>query len=251
MTSLEPSSLAQGLDIVKMAVEREKSGRPGFGVSRMADELKMERSRVSRLTQELCEIGLLEKFDGPLLRAGAGYFALANSLNRGWVRQARRELRLLASLFHLSAQVSVRLDERVVVLRSEKAFGAGGTSNEPGMVTPTWCTGAGRALLWDHTHESIELLLRDVEFIGVGGPNAAHSVAELLALMERDRPSGFVNAQGEFEHDVRELAMPVRDTGGAIVAALSVVGLDSSFERSTGEIGSALLSSAQRLAEGL
>ncbi|WP_427016027.1 IclR family transcriptional regulator [Pseudarthrobacter sp. P1] len=245
MAASDLSSVAQGLAIIRAAIERERSGRPGFGVSRMADELRMERSRVSRLTQELCDIGFLEKDDGSALRVGSAYFGLGASLNHGWVRLARIELRRLAARFHISARLSVRLDERVLLLRSEDGFAD--MSIRAGMITPTWCTGAGRALLWDHTPESVEELLGDVEFIGVGGPYAAHSAQEVLALMARDRPTGLVDAVGEFEHGIRELAVPVRDAGGRIVAALSVLARESDFRSEADDIALLLADAAQRL----
>ncbi|MGW1274324.1 IclR family transcriptional regulator domain-containing protein, partial [Streptomyces sp. NPDC002491] len=85
-------------------------------------------------------------------------------------------------------------------------------------------TGAGRALLLDHSAEEIAALLDDYELIGVGGPNAARTAAELVAANDHDRLRGVVAAHGEFEHGVTEYAVPVRDPDGRIRAAVSVVG---------------------------
>ncbi|MFD9120821.1 hypothetical protein [Streptomyces bottropensis] len=74
------------------------------------------------------------------------------------------------------------------------------------------------------TAEEVSALLDDYELIGVGGPNAAHSAAELSAANDRGRLRGIVAAHGEFEHGVTEYAVPVRDAGGHIRAAVSVVG---------------------------
>ena len=59
-SSSEASSMAQGLRIVRLVADREKWGRRLLGVSQIASELEMDQSRVSRLTQELCELGLLD-----------------------------------------------------------------------------------------------------------------------------------------------------------------------------------------------
>ena len=119
---------------------------------------------------------------------------------------------------------------------------------QPGMITPVWCTGSGRALLWDHSEKALQELLADVEFIGVGGPQAAHSSGEVLALMERDRPRGVVHAVEEFEHGVHELAVPLRDPAGTIVASLCVFGERREFDGRTAEISAAIEESARRLA---
>ncbi len=198
-------------------------GRGGFGVIRAADELGMDRSRVSRLSQELVDLGLLEKADAGALRVGRAFLSLAGTLNRTWTRAARVPLRRLASEFGVIARLSVRLDERVLLIRSEGSSGVDATDC-PGMITPTWCTGAGRALLWDHSTAQLADLFADVEFIGVGGPDTVHSVDELVQRMERDRLRGVVDAREEFEQGVAELAAPIRDESGLVVAAIGVVG---------------------------
>lgn len=70
----------------------------------------------------------------------------------------------------------------------------------------------------------MDRLLGGVNFIGVGGPGAAHSIDEVWDLMARDLPRGYITSDEEFEHDIVELAVPVRDAGGNILAALSVMG---------------------------
>ncbi|WP_309074130.1 IclR family transcriptional regulator C-terminal domain-containing protein [Paenarthrobacter sp.] len=245
--SPEASSLAQGLRLVRLITDREKQGRQLLGVSQLAAELDMEQSRVSRLAQELCDLGLLERVDRGPFRAGPGFFGLAASLNVGWVQEARAELEELVSTFGLRSRLSVRDGVKVLLLRSSTNNSVLGGFAKPGMVTPVWCTGAGRALLWDHTQGELESLLRDVNFIGVGGPAAAHSVLEVRDLMERDKPRGFVVAAEEFEHDVWELAVPVRSAGGSILAALSILGNRSSIEKAAPEIAGVLHAISRRL----
>jgi DNA-binding IclR family transcriptional regulator len=216
--------MAQGLRIVRLVAEREKRGRQLLGVSQLAAELDMEQSRVSRLTQELCDLGLLERVDRGPFRTGQRFFSLAASLNTGWVKEAKPELEALVAALGLRARLSVRDGYRVILLRTSSNDAVPGTFVKPGMVTPAWCTGAGRALLWDHDRAAVDVLLADVNYIGIGGPGAAHSTGEVWDLMARDRSRGFVAAEEEFEHEVVELAVPVRDGRGAILASLSVLG---------------------------
>jgi len=246
-TSPEASSLAQGLRLVRLITDREKQGRQLLGVSQLAAELDMEQSRVSRLAQELCDLGLLERVDRGPFRAGSGFLSLAASLNSGWVQKSRAKLEELVSAFGLRSRLSVRDGVRVLLLRSSTNNSFPGGFAKPGMVTPVWCTGAGRALLWDHSPGELESLLRDVNFIGVGGPAAAHSAPEVRDLMDRDKSRGFVVAAEEFEHDVWELAVPVRSDGGNIVAALSVLGNRSSIEKAAPEIAGVLHETSQGL----
>lgn len=218
------SSLSQGLTLIEAVTERERSGRGGFIASRLAEHTGLERSRVSRLTQELSSLGYLEKDDVQAFRPGPASFALAATRNEPWLREARTELRALASAHRVSSRVSVRSAERVILLRYETGVGSVDGSIRPGMVTPAWCTGAGRALLWDHAEADLERLFHGVEFVGVGGPGAARTIPEVHLFQERDRDAGVVAAREEFEQAVTEWAMPIRDATGRIIAALSVTG---------------------------
>jgi len=246
-SSAEASSLAQGLRIVRLVAGREKRGRQLLGVSQLAAELDMDQSRVSRLTQELCELGLLERVDRGPFRTGPRFFSLAASLNTGWVREAKPELESMVSALGLRARLSVRDGFRAILLRASSNDAGLGSFVAPGMVTPVWCTGAGRALLWDHDRPALELLLREVNFIGVGGPGAAHSIDEVWELMARDLARGFITSDEEFEHDIVELGVPVRDGGGNILAALGVLGRRNAFGNDAAGIAAVLRGAADHL----
>ncbi|UYY81653.1 helix-turn-helix domain-containing protein [Arthrobacter sp. YA7-1] len=246
-TSSEASSMAQGLRIVRLVADREKWGRRLLGVSQLASELDMEQSRVSRLTQELCDLGLLERVERGPFRTGQRFFSLAASLNTGWIRESRTELEALVASFGLRSRVSVRSGFRVTLLRASSNDALPGSFVKPGMVTPTWCTGSGRALLWDHNQAALQELLKDVNFIGVGGPGAAHSPGEVCELMDRDRARGCILAAEEFEHGVYELAVPVRNPEGTILASLSVLGGRPEIEPRAGKIANVLMEAANRL----
>lgn len=245
--SSEASSLAQGLRIVRLVVDREKSGRQLLGVSQLAAELQMEQSRVSRLTRELCELGLLERLERGPFRVGPRFLSLGASVNTGWVREAATQLEQLVAVVGLRARISVLDGYRVILLRASSTEAVAGSFVKPGMVTPVWCTGAGRALLWDYKERELQALLKDVNFIGVGGPEAAHSIAEVWGLMVRDRNAGYVAAVEEFEHGIAELAVPIREAGGGIVASFSVLGPRGVVEGTAKTIASALADAAGRL----
>lgn len=246
-SSSEASSMAQGLRIVRLVADREKWGRRLLGVSQIASELEMDQSRVSRLTQELCELGLLERVERGPFRTGPRFFSLAAALNTGWVRESRTELEALVASFGLRSRLSVREGFRVILLRTSSNDAVPGGFVKPGMVTPVWCTGSGRALLWDEEQPAVEALLADVNFIGVGGPGAAHSPQEVVELMDRDRARGFIVAEEEFEHGVYELAVPVRAADGSVLAALSVLGSRAEIMSGADEVAKALREAAQRL----
>lgn len=242
------SSLSQGLSLLDGASERERSGRPGYSVSRLADAVGVERSRASRLTQELRLSGYLELDEAQALRPSSSYFRVAASVNTRWLRSARRELRSLASRFGVSARVTARAGAAALLLRYETGVGASDTAVRPGMTMPVWCTGAGRALLWDLEAEQVRELLSDVVLVGVGGPRAAHSPAEVVARLEQDRLIGHVFAEEEYEQGVNEWAFPLVSTDGSVVAAVSAVSRPLT-ERAEAALVAALGAASERIRE--
>lgn len=242
------SSLSQGLTLVEAAVGRERSGRTGHTASRLAEATGIERSRVSRLTRELRSLHYLERDEAQAFRAGERFLAVAAALNEPLLRPARAELRALAARFRVTSRITVRDGVRALLLRYEAGVGAAEASVRAGMVTPTWSTGAGRALLWDHDREQLEALLADVQFVGVGGPGGARSVDQVDELMRRDRERGIVWAAEEFDEGIHEAALPIRGTDGAIIAAISASGSALEPPRAT-EIAAAIAAAAARLTQ--
>jgi DNA-binding IclR family transcriptional regulator len=218
-----PSSLAQGLTLMSAVVDRERSGRLGYNASRLAQLTGMERSRVSRLTQELRSLDYLDRTAESVFSTGPAFLRTAGTLDQPWLRAARRELRLLASRFRMTARITVAEGPRALLLRFESGTGAPDASIRAGMRTPVWSTGAGRALLADHDHAQLEALLEGVQFVGVGGPAAARSIPELQELLQRDRANGITRAVDEYVAGITEFALPIR-SHGAILASASVEG---------------------------
>lgn len=201
-------------------VDREVSGRPGLTASRLAQLVNIERSRVSRLTQELVELEYLLREPDGVFRAGPAYFAAAAVRQEHWVRAARAEMRRLATAFQVIVRLVVPHGDRAVQLRYEGSPGAPESAVRPGMETPVWC-GGPRALLWFDSEAEVSTRLAATSFTGVGGPRSARSVAEVVRLVDRDRGRGYVDADQEYEYGVREFGMPIV-RGGEVVGALSV-----------------------------
>jgi len=86
-----------------------------------------------------------------------------------------------------------------------------------------------------------------VNFIGVGGPGAAHSIDEVWDLMARDLPRGYITSDEEFEHDIVELAVPVRNAGGNIIASLSAIGRRAEVGDDVAGIAASVHGAAARL----
>lgn len=242
---MSASSLTQGLALLDAAISQERLRSLGHNASRLAEATGIERSRVSRLTQELRELEYLERSESALLAAGPQYFRTAATLNASWLKGSREVLRFLASHLRMTAVIAVADGPRAVLLRYERAIATSDRSLRPGLVAPIWCTGAGRALLWDHSRDGLEELLDDVQFVGVGGPASARSVAEVHSRLERDRANGFIAASQEYVDGVDEFALPIR-RNGVVIAALALAGAHRAKGASR-EVRARLSDAAQQL----
>lgn len=240
-----PASLTQGVSLLQTTIERERSGRASLALARLAEVAGVERSRASRVTQELRRLSFVERDDASALRAGPAFLSAAGARHAPWLRAARMHLRSMAARLGVTARVVAADGQRALLLRIEGAGTMGEGTLRPAAVAPIWCTGAGRALLWDHSRDELDALLRDAQFVGVGGPGAARSVAGVDDLLRRDRERGWVTAREEYVAGVDEYALPVRGALG-IVAAVSVSGppVSTAQER---RIETLLSASADRL----
>ncbi len=228
---LSTAALQHGLAVVDHVLRAELTESPPPGVVRLADSAGLDKGRASRMLRELCDLGILHR-DGETrgFRAGPGLFhAAARAGGAMWDgTEVRSLLRRLAVEHGASAYLSVLSDGAVLVVRAETVARGGPTGVQPGAVIPAWCSGAGRALLLDHTPQQVVERFRDVEFIGAGGPAAPRTPVELAERIQLAAEPGAVTAVDEFEYDVIEVAAPVRDRRGLIVAALSVAASSSS-----------------------
>ncbi|WP_149826285.1 IclR family transcriptional regulator domain-containing protein [Streptomyces tailanensis] len=80
---------------------------------------------------------------------------------------------------------------------------------------PAYATSLGRVMLADLPEPRLPELL----------PLTPHTITdrrELLALLERVRSDGYALVDGELEEGLRSIAVPVRDGGGRVVAAVNV-----------------------------
>jgi DNA-binding IclR family transcriptional regulator len=221
---LATAALQRGLDLVDRVLQDELAENPPVGVVRMAERVGLDKGQASRMLKELCAIGILQRDSATRgFRAGSALLrAAAQTGGEPWGIHARSVLRELGARHGASAYLSVLHGGVVLVVRAEPAAWTGASASQVGRIIPAWCSGAGRALLLDHTADALDELFSDVEFIGAGGPAAPHTVAELAERIQRARSMTAVVAVGEFEQDVIEVAAPVRDRRGLITAAVSI-----------------------------
>jgi DNA-binding IclR family transcriptional regulator len=204
-----------------LAAELGPAGYPGN--AHLAEQVGLDQTQVSRMLKDLAAVQLVER-DEQIRgwRVGPRYFALAEAAgDRQLLVAARPLLRGLVARWHEPAWLSVRSQDTALTVEAQLSHWSSNVAANLGARLPIWCTGAGRALLLDHSEAELGRLLTDVDFIG-GGPRAARDTAALARYNAAARAAGVVIADREFEHDVVDFSAPVRDESGGIVAAVSL-----------------------------
>ncbi len=224
----------------------ELDSRGGPGVVRLAEDGGLDKGQASRLLRDLVGTGTLAR-DGHEFRAGADLLAVAAQAGP-WGVESRALLRGLVVRFGACAYVDVLRRAMVLSVRAELAAWAEFSWARAGRLTPVWCTGAGRALLFDRSREEIARLLGGEDFIGAGGPYAPRTLEELLARVTADAGRGIAVCESEYDEDVLEVAAPVRDPHGDVVAAVSAVVPHAAARDDREELVTAVGDAAARLA---
>jgi DNA-binding IclR family transcriptional regulator len=198
----------------------------GLGVKRLSELTGNDISRVSRALEVLAESRLVDRDpESRAYRLGWRFFALAARAGQPHLRDAAASfVRLLTDEFEERAYLSVLDGREVLTIISESPAHTLQAAGWVGRSHPyVYCTSAGRALLFGHRPAELTSLLSDVEF-RPPGPNGPTGFAEFAARLARERDTGWVYVDEEFEPGLVGIAAPVYDFDGRVAAALNVSG---------------------------
>lgn len=227
--------LQGGLAILACFTEQ----RPVLGTSEIAEMLGMTVGSANRFILTLAEEGYLEQAAGRKYRLSlrATELGMASINETGLCRHARPYLEELADATRCTAALGV-LDGPEILLVDVVASSGGGQRGwvcESGTSVPAHCTAIGKVLLaYLPPEQRVKVLA--ARYLQERGPRTITTRAELLDELADVRQEGLAVNDEELRAGICEIAAPVRDQGGDVVAAVGLAG-------GTGAIG------ADRLAE--
>jgi DNA-binding IclR family transcriptional regulator len=115
------------------------------------------------------------------------------------------------------------MGDAVVVIARTSGPGAFQLTDRVGVVRPAHCTALGKVILASLRQDQLERFLERVEL----QPSTDKSITEtsrLLREIAEIRRTGVAFDDGEFNAEVRCVAVPVRDFTGQIIGALGISG---------------------------
>jgi IclR family transcriptional regulator, KDG regulon repressor len=200
--------------------------REGIGLADLSKRVALHNSTTFHLAKTLVSLGYVrQEKETKRYRVGRPLFALAaSSLDEiEMVSLATPILEDLARETGESSHFAVRMGDAVVVIARTSGPGAFQLADRVGVVRPAHCTALGKVILAALRPDQLQRFLERTEL----KPSTEKSITEIPALLreiEDVRASGIAFDDGEFNLEVRCVAVPVMDFTGQVIGALGISG---------------------------
>jgi len=200
--------------------------RDGIGLADLSKLVGLHNSTTFHLAKTMVSLGYLrQEKDSKRYRIGRPLFALAASAldEIEMVNVATPVLEDLSRETSESGHFAVRMGDAVVVIARTSGPGAFQLTDRVGVVRPAHCTALGKIILASLRPEQLKRFLERVDL----KPSTEKSITDIAALMKEIaeiKHSGIAFDDGEFNPEVRCIAVPVMDFTGQTVGAIGISG---------------------------
>ena len=200
--------------------------RDGIGLAELSKRVELHNSTTFHLVKTMVSLGYVRQLkDSKKYRIGRPLFALAASA-LDEVEMTSLAWPILEALAHEtgeSTQFAVRSGDAVVVLARTSGAGAFQLNDRIGGMRPPHCTAIGKVMLSALTDEQFSRFLARAE-LKASTPKSITNVEQLRREVENVRRAGMAIDDGEFDADLRCVALPVRDFSAQIIGSLGLSG---------------------------
>jgi len=207
-------------------IEEIARNRDGIGLAELSKRVGLHNSTTFHLVKTLVGLGYVRQLkDSKRYRIGRPLFALAASAldEVEMTSLAAPVLDELARATGESAHFSVPMGDAVVVLARTSGPGAFQLTDRVGVVRPAHCTALGKIMLAALEPAQFAHYLRHAE-LKANTPKSITSVERLAREIAEVRRTGLAIDDGEFDPEVRCVAVPVRDFSARTVGAIGISG---------------------------
>ena len=207
-------------------LEEVARNRDGIGLSELSKRVGLHNSTAFHLVKTMVSLGYIRQIkDSKRYRIGRPLFALAASAldEIEMVSLATPILENLSRESGESSHFAVRMRDSVVVVARTSGPGAFQFADRVGVVRPMHCTALGKVILAALRPEQFEHYLTRTELKA----HSSKSITEAEPLrreIAEVRGNGMAFDDGEFDSEVRCVAVPIRDFTGQIIGAIGISG---------------------------
>jgi DNA-binding IclR family transcriptional regulator len=200
--------------------------REGIGLAELSKLVGLHNSTTFHLAKTLVSLGYLrQEKDNKRYRVGRPLFALAASAldEIEMVNVATPVLEDLSRETSESSHFAVRMGDAVVVIARTSGPGAFQLTDRVGVVRPAHCTALGKIILASLRPEQLRRFLERAE-LKPSTPKSITDVGVLTREIAEVQRTGVAFDDGEFNAEVRCVAVPVTDFTGQVIGALGISG---------------------------
>jgi IclR family transcriptional regulator, KDG regulon repressor len=200
--------------------------REGIGLAELSKLVGLHNSTAFHLAKTMVSLGYIrQERDSKRYRVGRPLFALAASAldEIEMVNVATPIMEELSRETGESSHFAVRMGDAVVVIARTSGPGAFQLTDRVGVVRPAHCTALGKIILAALRPDQLKRFLERVELV----PSTKKSITEpsvLLREIAEVRRSAIAFDDGEFNPEVRCVAVPIYNFTGDVVGALGISG---------------------------
>jgi IclR family KDG regulon transcriptional repressor len=200
--------------------------REGIGLAELSKLVGLHNSTTFHLAKTLVTLGYMRQArDSKRYRVGRPLFALAASAldEIEMVNLATPVLEDLSRETGESGHFAVRMGDSVVVIARTSGSGAFQLTDRVGVVRPAHCTALGKIILASLRPDQLKRFLERVEL----KPSTGKSITDpdvLLREITEIRRSAIAIDDGEYNAEVRCIAVPVYNFTGDVIGALGISG---------------------------
>jgi IclR family transcriptional regulator, KDG regulon repressor len=222
----QPRAGVQSLARAFSIMEEIARNRDGIGLADLSKRVSLHNSTTFHLVKTLASLGYVRQMkDSKRYRIGRPLFALAASAldEVEMVSLATPILEDLSRETGESTHFSVRLGDAVVVLARIGGKGAFQLTDRAGAIRPAHCTALGKIMLASLTPDQLEQFLTRADLKTYTSKSIA-SPELLRREIAEVRRAGLAIDDGEFDVELRCVAVPVRDFSRQVIGAIGISG---------------------------
>lgn len=199
--------------------------REGIGLAELSKLVGLHNSTTFHLAKTLVSLGYLRQENNKRYRVGRPLFALAASAldEIEMVNVATPVLEDLSRETSESSHFAVRMGDAVVVIARTSGPGAFQLTDRVGVVRPAHCTALGKIILASLSAEQLERFIDRAE-LKPSTPKSITDAGVLTREIAEVQRTGVAFDDGEFNPEVRCVAVPVTDFTGKVIGALGISG---------------------------
>ena len=207
-------------------LEEVARNRDGIGLAELSKRVGLHNSTTFHLVKTMVSLGYVRQLrESKRYRIGRPLFALAASAldEIEMVSLATPILENLSIKSGQSSHFAVRMGDAVVVMARTAGPGAFQLTDRVGLVRPAHCTALGKVILAALRAEQLDRFL-DRADLKPCTPKSITEIPQLRREIAEVRRTGMAFDDGEFDPEVRCVALPVHDFTNQVIGAIGISG---------------------------